>query len=418
VVHGLIPHTFVDHTHADAVITVSHAPDGEERIRALYGDRVLVIPYVMPGFILAQTIQRLTAGVDWSKLEGLILMRHGVFSFADDARQSYERMIDLVTVAEEHLKEAGAWEAPARTEEAHQADTLALAELRGGVCRSAGRPMIARLDSSEAARGFASRDDAEAIGTRGPVTPDHVIRTKRVPMYIKGDIGASLRAYEGAYREYFDRHNDGSLTCLDPAPRWAIWPGHGVVGFGVHTQRANQISDISRHSVRSIQWGEALGGWRPLGEPEIFEVEYWELEQAKLRKGGAPPPLQGKVALVTGAAGGIGAAAVRHLRAAGAAVCGLDIQPEMEELLQGADTLGIQCDVTDTEALNTAIDEAVRRCGGLDILVSNAGRFPLSADIGAITDDGWSSSFDLNVTSQMKALRACTPYLAHGVEPA
>lgn len=414
ILHAVIPFRYVDHTHADAVVTLTNTPDGEARIRALYGDRVLYIPYVMPGFVLAREVYRLTKDVDWSKVEGMVLLHHGVFSFADDARESYERMIRLVDEAERSLSEHGAIDAPA-TGEGARPDPIALATLRRRVSDVAGRAMIARFDGRPEAHGFASRPDAADLATRGPVTPDHVIRTKRVPMMFTGDVEAVGR-YAEAYRGFFARHDDGALTMLDPAPRWAVWKDRGVVSFGASAKAADQVKDIARHTARCFQWGEALGGWLPLGEKDLFEMEYWELEQAKLKKSGATPPLAGQIALVAGGATGIGKATADALRRQGAAVCVLDVRPEVEAFA-GKDALGIVCDLTDRAQVDAAVTRCVETFGGLDIVVSNAGTFPPSQPIAELDEETWTRTLDVNVSGHLRVLRAAAPYLERGVSP-
>ena len=414
ILHAVIPFRYVDHTHADAVVTLTNTPDGEARIRALYGDRVLYIPYVMPGFVLAREVYRLTKDVDWSKVEGMVLLHHGVFSFADDARESYERMIRLVDEAERSLSEHGAIDAPA-TGEGARPDPIALATLRRRVSDVAGRAMIARFDGRPEAHGFASRPDAADLATRGPVTPDHVIRTKRVPMMFTGDVEAVGR-YAEAYRGFFARHDDGALTMLDPAPRWAVWKDRGVVSFGASAKAADQVKDIAAHTARCFQWGEALGGWTPLGEKDLFEMEYWELEQAKLKKGGATPPLAGQIALVAGGATGIGKATADALRQQGAAVCVLDVRPEVEAFA-GKDALGIVCDLTDRAQVDAAVTRCVETFGGLDIVISNAGTFPPSQPIAELDEETWTRTLDVNVSGHLRVLRAAAPYLERGVSP-
>ena len=186
ILHAVIPFAFVDHTHADAVVTVTNTPRGAERIAEIYGNRVLVVPYVMPGFVLARKVFEMTRDVDWAGLEGIILLSHGVFTFGDDARTSYERMIRLVTEAEVHLA------AHAPREEPNEAgakpggeDLRVLAQMRRAVSRAAGVPMLARLDASPAGAAFARRPDVASVAARGPLTPDHVIRTKRTPLALK-----------------------------------------------------------------------------------------------------------------------------------------------------------------------------------------------------------------------------------------
>ena len=418
VVHGLIPSAWVDHTHADAVVALSHLPDGEERLRALYGERVLILPYEMPGFVLAKQMQAATRELDWSSIDGIILLRHGVFTFADDAKTSYERMIQIVDGAETALAELGALDAIAIDTREPSLDARRLATLRRRVSERAGKPMITRLDTSVEARGFANLPNVGDLIARGPITPDHVIRTKRTGVVIGDSISGSLDSYAEAYDAYFEAHGSDDLETLDPAPRWGVMPDQGVLAFGESCGRAGQIADIARHTCRAIQWAEAAGGWRPLDPGSIFDVEYWELEQAKLRRGGGGKALTGKIALVTGGAGGIGAEIADALRAEGAVVMVLDISPSVEERYDAPDAVGRVCDVTSTDELQGSIEACVALYGGLDILVTNAGSFPPSRTIEETDDAVWSQIVDLNLTSHQKTLRAATPFLKLGIDPA
>ncbi len=412
ILHAVIPHAWVDHTHADAVVTLTNTPDGEARVRALYGDRVLYVPYVMPGFVLARAIYEQTRDVDWSRLEGMILLHHGVFTFGDDARTSYERMIRLVSEAEAAIGEAAT--AP-RGGEHGEADPIALAELRRAASRAAGRALIARFDGSPAAAGFARREDVASIATRGPVTPDHVIRTKAIPAIVDRAMDDAVEGFAAAYRAYFARHDRGALSMLDPGPRWAVWKGHGVVALGESGKAAAEVADIARHTAWCVQVGEALGGWTPLSPPDLFDMEYWELEQAKLKKGGATPPLAGKVALVTGGAVGIGRAIAEELRREGACVCVADVREVAD--FAGPDRLAVRCDVTDRASVDAAVRACVERFGGLDVLVCNAGNFPPSAPIAAIDEAAWAGTLDLNLGGHMRAMRAAIPFLERGLDP-
>ena len=424
ILHAIIPLRYVDHTHADAVVTVTNTERGVERARELYGDRVLVVPYVMPGFLLAKTVYELTRTIRWEQLEGIILANHGVFSFGDDAKASYERMIRLVSEAEGYLKRHGAALAPtppARREPPpvpDEARLKALAQLRRAVSRAAGGAMLAVLDDAPESMGFSSLPNLSSIASRGPITPDHVIRTKRIPVILGAQIDEDIARYAAAYRAYFERHANGTLACLDPAPRWAVWPGSGSVAFGRTLKDVEIVSDISRHTMRAIQWGEALGGWHALPEQALFEVEYWALEQAKLKQAERPPALQGKVALVTGAASGIGAACAEALRAQGAAVAALDSNPAIVDRPAQPGWLGLVCDVTQQEQVQRAVRSTIRRFGGLDIVISNAGIFPASEAIAEMTPQTWHQSMAVNLHSHQLLLQACIPYLSLGVDAA
>ncbi|MCF7822264.1 MAG: bifunctional aldolase/short-chain dehydrogenase [Mariprofundaceae bacterium] len=415
ILHAIIPFKYVDHTHTDAVVTITNTPNGEQRIRDLYGERVLVIPYVMPGFILAKTIHELTSDLDWSACDGIVLLNHGLFTFSDSARESYESMIRLVSEAEACLETDALLNEP---DEQADEDLLALARMRAAVSDIRGEAVIARLDSGSRAVAFSKRGDVAKIATRGTLTPDHVIRTKAAPVVVENDVTAAVERYAAEYRSYFERNSNDSLTSLDPAPRWAVWPGFGCVSFDRSVKAADIVSDIKDHTLPAILQAELLGGWRVLPEKEMFEIEYWELEQTKLKKGAAAPEHQGKVALVTGAASGIGRVCAEVLHAHGAAVVALDINPEISTLFDRPDLMGIVCDVTDDAALKSAVDEAVRRFGGLDIVVSNAGIFPVSESIAELKEETWDRSLSVNLTSHQRLLHHAAPYLTLGVDPA
>lgn len=416
ILHAIIPFAYVDHTHADAVVTITNTPTGEARIRELYGDRILIIPYVMPGFILARKIWEMTHNLNWNNYDGMILMHHGIFTFANEARDAYSQMIRLVTQAEEYLA-AEKVGTPA-TASITDPDWVTLATIRKTVSQVQGKPMLAQLNQSPEAVGFSKLTNVGAIATRGPITPDHVIRTKPIPVVLGAEPETDIQTYAEKYQNYFDRHADQSLTCLDPAPRWAVWSGYGTLAFDRSIKSAQITSDIVEHTVRAIQAGEALGGWTALPANHLFDMEYWELEQAKLGKAKAEPEFQGKVALVTGAASGIGRACAEHLRSLGAAVIGLDLNSAIADLMSKPDFVGIQGDVTDSNALHQAVTEAVRRFGGLDILVSNAGIFPDSQSLESLSSENWERSLAVNLTSHQQLLQACIPFLKQGLDPA
>ncbi len=416
ILHALIPFTYVDHTHTDAVVTITNTPDGENRIRELYGERVLVIPYVMPGFVLAKTIFEMCREVDWSKYQGMVLMNHGLFTFSNDARKSYERMIQLVTEAETYLEKNSA--TIETKDQSAQQDLVQLAAIRREVSRVRGCAVIARIDQDNGSVEFSNLSNVSSLISRGPLTPDHVIRTKRIPLLIDRDPGEAIAGYVDEYRSYFDRNTDNSLTCLNPAPCWAVWPEHGCISFGRSLKEASIVADIKAHTLPAIRAAEVLGGWTALPEKDIFDLEYWELEQAKLGKNRAAPSLQGKVALVTGAASGIGLACVEALLAQGAAVVALDLNPAIQDQFPQADIVGLHCDITDEQQIKEAVGETLRRFGGLDILVSNAGAFFASETIEEMANESWDSSVAINLTSHQRLLKICAPYLKRGIDPA
>jgi len=319
-------------------------------------------------------------------------------------------MIELVSRAEQYLEHRGALREVQRSACGAE-DLVALARIRRAVSRAAERPMIARAVRTPEACAFAARGDVAEIASRGPVTPDHIIRTKRVPAILTDHPVSAVSEYAETYRAYYQRNADASLTMLDPAPRWAIWPGHGIIAFGATAADATVVADIATHTIDVIQWSEALGGWCALPEADLFAIEYWELEQAKLKKRGAARPLDGRIAFVTGAASGIGRAVARELSKQGANVVGADIE-------DSDDVSVIRCDVTDSTSVSDAVHETARRFGGLDILVSNAGTFPRSARLDDVDDALWDSALAVNLTSHRRVLQACIPLLREGIDPA
>ncbi len=416
ILHANIPFKYVDHTHADAIVTITNNEKGESLIRKIYKDRVLIVPYIKPGFKLAKNICEMTRNADWNKFEGMILMHHGVFTFADDARTSYERMIHLVSLAEDYLHKQGAPENVAKAKA--KEDLLTLSKIRRHVSQAKGGAVLAKLDKSPEACGFAGLSNVESIASRGPITSDHLIHTKPFPVILGKNVKQKITDYSLSYKAYFDRNTDGHLTCLDPAPGWGIWPQHGTIAFGRSVKETIIVSDIVHHTIRAIQWGEAIGGWKALSEEQMFDMEYWELQQAKLRKSGISPGLQGKVAMITGAASGIGLACTEMLLEQGAAVVGLDINPEISRIFNRQDMVGVNCDITDDRAVKKAVEMTVRRFGGLDILIPNAGIFPASQKIEDVDNKTWEQSMNINLSSQQRLLKTCIPYLKQGIDSA
>ena len=414
--HAIIPFAWTDHTHADAMVTLTNTPQGEELIREVYGNRLLVIPYVMPGFKLARKVHELTQGVDWNQYEGMVLLNHGIFTFGESARESYERMVDLVSLAEKYLEKNGA--VPVSEKAAPEA-LRALARIRREVSGVRGVAMLAQLNNSPEACGFANLPNAKAIAARGPITSDHLIHTKPIPVFLDPEnLEQSIDDFASGYEAYFKRCTNGQQTRLDSAPRWAVWPGQGTIAFGLNLNESGIVADIARHTVKAIQQGERLGGWSPVSEEHLFEAEYWELQQAKLKTETEPPEFQGKIAIVSGAASGIGLACARELHEQGAVVVGLDVNPGIPNILGGSGMLGIQCDVTDQTAISEAVATTVRNFGGLDVLVLNAGTFPAGQTIEDMDEQTWSKSLAINLTAPQQLLQACVPFLKEGTDPA
>ena len=414
ILHGLIPYTFVDHTHADAVVVVTNTPGGKERIVDIYGKNMLIVPYVMPGFILAKTIYNMTRGIDWDSLDGMILLSHGVFTFDHDPKVSYEKMIDIVDKAEKYLKKQGG--VSIKGTKSPKVDTLQIAQYRKQVSEVWGKPVLVRLDNSPESVAFSKLEDVKKITNRGPLTPDHIIRTKRTPIVFSQKPEKDLEKYVENYKKYFDKYHEKGQVLLDQAPRWGVVPGMGTLSMGPSVKHVQIIEDITRHTKKGIFQAEKLGGWNALPQKDLFEVEYWSLEQAKLKRMGKAKPMQGKVALVTGAASGIGKACVESLRDQGAVVVGLDIDKGITKCFDQKEAVGIQCDVTKEKQLQKAIEETVLMFGGIDMVVSNVGIFPKSSKIADMDAKMWDKSLAINVSSHQRLIQFCLPYLELGTD--
>ncbi|MEC7909699.1 MAG: SDR family NAD(P)-dependent oxidoreductase, partial [Actinomycetota bacterium] len=384
--HAFIPFRAVQHSHADVIVTLTNlagmnTPD--EVVRDIFGDEVIVIPYVMPGFDLAQEVRENWAPQFHEGTRGMVLLNHGLFTFGDDSQTAYELHMQLIKKAETWLEK----EAPVAPKEANSLPEKILltdlARLRYQMSKVAGKPMIVRRHTDSKVAGFVQRDDYEDLAQRGPLTPDHIIRTKRFPM-----VGASQEALDLYVREYesyveeFRHRIRTEFTEIDPAPRIVLDPEIGMLTAGFTAKDAQIAADIYHHTIPVLCRSEDhLGGYKALSAEELFDVEYWDLEQAKLRKSGKPPELSGVVSLVTGAASGIGKACAEELKRLGSAVIGVDLNPEVKKVFAGDDWVGIEADVTKAEEVDAAIRTGVERFGGLDIAVVAAGIFGNSTAI-------------------------------------
>lgn len=424
--HAFLPAKYVDHTHANAVLALTDQEDGAARAAQALGPRMPVVPYIMPGFALAKAAAAAFEAAPGA--EGLVLLKHGIFTVGESARESYDRMIAAVTRAEGAIAEAARARvfasAPLPRKIAPVAKVAPV--LRGAVAEpdadEPGRYRRWLLDfrTSPAIRAFVDGADLARYARAGVVTPDHVIRTKPWPLVLPAPEAGALDAfrektraavatYAENYRAYFARHAPRSAepkTMLDSLPRVALVPGLGLFGMGASARAARIAADLAEAAVAVITDAEAIGRFAPVGEAEMFDVEYWSLEQAKLGRA-AEPPLARQVAVITGAAGGIGAATARAFAAEGAAVAVLDRDCEgaqaVAEAIGGA-ALGIACDVTRPDEVAAAFDRVVEAFGGVDIVVSNAGA-AWRGRIGEVDDASLRESFELNFFAHQTVAR-------------
>src|SRR5262245_1009134 len=422
--HAFLPHKFVDHTHAAAVLSLVDQPNGEELVAEVYDGSMGFVPYVIPGFGLA----KLAAEVYETKpdVEGLILHKHGIFTFGADAREAYERMIAHVSRAEARLaKGRRNVFAPAALPKsiAPAADIAPI--LRGACAVTAAAPdaepkrFILDFRTGPEILNYVNGAGLASYARRGVVTPDHIIRTKNFPLIVPAPEAGQLEAFAAAvqaavadhaarYDAMFGRQNarvGGCKTKLDPMPRVALVPGVGLFGIGATPKDAAIAADLAENTVRVVTDAEAIGTFEALSEADLFDVEYWSLEQAKL-KGAAAKPFTGQVAVVTGAGSGIGLATAKAFAAEGAAVAVLDLDGDAAAAAAKAvGGLGLACDVTDRASVHAAFAQIAQRFGGIDSVVSNAGA-AWAGRIGEVSDEVLRKSFELNFFAHQAVAQA------------
>jgi rhamnose utilization protein RhaD (predicted bifunctional aldolase and dehydrogenase)/NAD(P)-dependent dehydrogenase (short-subunit alcohol dehydrogenase family) len=412
--HAFLPHKFIDHTHANAVLALSDQPNGEELCREVYDGRCAIVKYVMPGFTLAKMAAE--AQKKAPKAEGLVLLKHGIFTWGDEAQEAYDRMIDLVSRAEDRLKKGrrnvfapGGLPAKLATPAEVAPVLRGLAAIPVDAEDGTFKRWIMEFRTSDAILNFVNGAELARYSQAGTITPDHVIRTKEKPLIVPapeagklGDFAAAAKAalerYAADYRAYFERQNarvGGIKKILDTVPRVILVPGLGVFSLGASTKDAAIAADIYDNAVTTITDAEAIGKFESISEDDIFDVEYWSLEQAKLGKA-AEKPLARHVALVTGGGSGIGAATAAAMQAQGCEVVVLDRdEAAAQAVAKKFGGIGLACDVTKPDQVRAAFDRAASRFGGVDIVVSNAGA-AWQGKIGEVDEKTLRESFELN----------------------
>jgi len=433
--HAFVPHKFVDHTHSVAILSLTDQPDGEKICAELYDGRMGIVPYIMPGFALAKKSAEVFEAAP--RAEGLILHKHGIFTFGASAREAYERMIEMVALAEARLRRAR--KAVFVTAQLPQtcAPLASVAPILRGACsladprhEGAWRRLILEFRSNDAIRNFVDGADVARYARAGVVTPDHTIRTKNWPLVLappeggepdefKRQAAAAVAQFIAHYKAYFARNNaraGGVKQMLDPLPRVALVPGLGLFGLGRAKKDARIAADLAEAAIATITDAEAIGRFESIGEADMFDVEYWSLEQAKL--GSAKElPLAGQIAAVTGAGGAIGAATAKAFAAAGAEVALLDVDEGAARAAAaaiGGAALAVACDVTDAASVRAAFDRVAEAFGGVDIAVSNAGA-AWQGRIGAVDEAILRQSFELNFYGHQRvAQNAVRIMLAQG----
>jgi rhamnose utilization protein RhaD (predicted bifunctional aldolase and dehydrogenase)/NAD(P)-dependent dehydrogenase (short-subunit alcohol dehydrogenase family) len=424
--HAFLPHKFIDHTHATAVLSVIDQPDGEKKCAEVFAGRLAFVPYVMPGFGLAKTaievFERSKPG------DGLILSKHGIVTFGENAREAYERMIEMVTLAETFIARHRKPVAVAAPAQRKHADVAQIAPIVRGACsekdkkiEGAWHRLIVEFRATDAVLGFVNGKDLTRLSQAGVVTPDHTIRTKNWPLVLPPPEPGKLTDYARTahdaaakfterYHRYFQQHNaraGGIKREIDPLPRVVLVPELGLFGLGRTKRDAEIAADIAEAWIEAISDAEAIGRFESITEADMFDCEYWPLEQGKL---GARKelPLAGQIAVVTGAAGAIGAATAKTFAAAGAEVALLDVNfaaaSEQAKAI-GPSALPVVCDVTSAASVRAAFDAVATAFGGVDVVVSNAGA-AWQGRIGDVDEDTMRKSFELNFYGHQRVAQA------------
>jgi rhamnose utilization protein RhaD (predicted bifunctional aldolase and dehydrogenase)/NAD(P)-dependent dehydrogenase (short-subunit alcohol dehydrogenase family) len=424
--HAFLPHKFVDHTHSTAVLSLIDQPNGAALCAETYDGRMGLVPYVMPGFALAKLAAEIYQSAP--AVEGLILHKHGIFTFGETAEEAYARMIEMVTRAEERLTRGRT----AVFETAHLGQAAAplavVAPILRGVCsgkdeRSEGawRRLILDFRATPDILNFVNGAEVARYSQAGVVTPDHTIRTKNWPVLLRAPEEARMDSFKRSaqkavlgfverYKDYFTRNNarvGSTKRMLDPLPRVALLPGLGLFGLGRTKKDAKIAADIAEAAIATITDAEAIGRFESISEADMFDMEYWSLEQAKL--GAAEEkPLAGQIAVITGAAGVIGTATAKAFAAAGAEVALLDLDETAAQARAksiGGTALAVRCDVTDAASVRAAFDHVVEAFGGVDIAVSNAGA-AWQGRIGEVDEEVLRKSFELNFYGHQRVAQA------------
>ncbi len=398
--HAGITAKFVDHTHADAILTLTNQRGAEGLVREILGEHVAVIPYVKAGFELAQAVNARVGGSPDS--DAIVLMQHGLVTWGPTAEASYKKMIELVTRTEQYL-ESRRTRVFVSSGESVQAARESYAQvapiLRGCLARPSGDPdrpfkrVILRPLIEPEVLGLLESECAQPLLMTPPLTPDHLIRTKSLPLSLhnpgdsqqfREETKAAIKEYVEAYDQYFSRYESRlvpGLQKFDSYPRVVIVPGIGAVCAGEDLRAAEIARDITRQTLRAKSWFAATGSeYIGLSEEHLFDMEYFPLQHAKLAAAPPPGPLTPEVALITGAAGAIGLGVAEQLLKDGCHVALSDLPGENLEsaarLLSerfGKRVIGVPLDVTDETSVKKGFETVIEEWGGIDLVIVNAG---------------------------------------------
>jgi len=439
--HAFLPHKFIDHTHSLAILALANQPDALKIFKSIFGNTLAIVPYVMPGFDLAIAAQKefeLTnskALQNNEKIEGMVLINHGIFTFGNTAKSSYLKMIKIVNKAESFLKRKINLNFNQKLNLKNEKYSL-LPYLRGLLGRYSNKykindKWVFDVRDTQSVKDLLNAPNVLELIKLGVATPDHVIRTKAKPLLIKKfsknieyldeeselfqkwykQCEISIKNYIKEYEEYFNRNNNlvnNSKIQLDPLPRLILFPGIGLIGIGRDKKSAKISADIGLAWIETLLSAISIGKFKPVCERDTFNLEYWSLEQAKLKKKNNLF-LKGNIVLITGAGGVIGSQIARDFDKVGAEVISLDLDEKSAQMTAQSlskDSLYLGCDITNKEDLKKSFDKIISNFGGIDILISNAGA-AWEGSIASIEESIFRKSMELNFYSHFFASKYC-----------
>ena len=402
--HALIPAKYVDRVSADAILSLTNTPRAAELIQSVFGPRILLVPYFQSNFDLAKAVAEALENRNSEKPTALVLAKRGLCTFGQTAKESYRRMLDLVSAAEERIQKSLS---PVRVNRTPNSGgsvaRIELAQLRRRVSELTSRPMILSTHQNEFLSELMARPDAVMLLNRGSPTPEHLRYLKRSPL-----VGRDVQAFAKRYRDYFLQQPDNIEALPDLAPRIIIDPALGLVTVADKPEEADLVAAIFRHTTKVILQAEQLGGWQPISEFDLSRSGFAEVIETDAER---KSEFVGEIALITGAASGIGRATVKAFLARGAAVAGLDLNPAISALADISAFLGLPSDVTNEKEVAHALNRTVQRFGGIDILVLNTGFLPSARRIVDLELGAWQHAMRVNLDANFNLLRSCYPCL-------
>lgn len=426
--HGYLPFSHVDHVHPDAIIALAASSGGEVATKEIWGGKIGWLPWQRPGFDLGLKLRGYVAANP--ELRGVMLAGHGIICWGDSSKACYENTIGLIADAARYLNErlgngpafGGQLVAPRAPDERRVVAANLMPRLRGNM--PGARPKVGHFSDDAETLEFVGSREFEKLAAIGTSCPDHFLRTKIAPLTVdpaKAEddnyLAARLDDYRNSYRAYYERcASPADPAMRDPNPVVVLVPGIGRITFAGDKTTARLAGEFYSNAINVMRGAGAIGSYVGLDEQEAFNIEYWALEEAKLQRMPKPRSLVGKVAIVTGAAGGIGAATARRLASDGACVMLTDLDADALETIReelvtdfGKDVVrAAVCDVTKEDQVNAAFDATCVEFGGIDVLVANAG-LASSAPVEETTVELWRRNYDVLVEGTFLNARAAFP---------